>query len=101
MPSRNTQKQLRRVKALCDKHEMFQISGEDINSPRQKFICEALKDPEFKNLTDSTWALIGHETAATDALDKAMFSKESDEIFMDLNERIEYYRNIAIKIWRR
>jgi len=60
MPSRNTKEQLRRVKALCDEYEMFQISGEDINTPRQKFICEALKDPEFKNLTDATWALIGH-----------------------------------------
>lgn len=101
MPSRNTREQLRRVKALCDEYEMFQISGEDINSPRQKFICEALKDPEFKNLTDATWALIGHETAATEDPGKAMFSEESDKIFMDLDERIQYYKNIAIKTWRR
>ena len=101
MPSRNTKEQLRRVKALCDEYEMFQISGEDINTPRQKFICEALRDPEFKNLTDATWALIGHETAATEDLEKAMFSRESDEIIMDLNERIQYYKNIALKIWRR
>jgi len=101
MPSRNTKEQLRRVKTLCDKHEMFQISGEDINSSRQKFICEALKDPEFKNLTDATWALIGHEAVATEDLRKAMFSRESDEIFMDLNERIQYYKNKAIKMWRR
>lgn len=101
MPSRNTKEQLRRIKALCDQYEMFQISGEDINSPRQKFICEALKDPEFKNLTDATWALIGHEIAATEDPGRAMFSTESDEIFMDLNERIQYYKNIAIKMWRR
>jgi len=50
MPSRNTKEQLRRVKALCDEYEMFQISGEDINTPRQKFICEALKDPSLKIL---------------------------------------------------
>ena len=97
MPSRNTKAQLRKLKLLCDKYDLFQISGEDINSPRQKFICEALKDPEFKNLTDATWALIGHEIAATSDLDKAMFSKESDEIFMDLSERIQYYKNIGMK----
>lgn len=98
MPSRNTKEQLRRVKALCDKYGFFQISGEDINSPRQKFICGALKDPEFKNLTDATWALIGHETAATEELGKAMFCQNSDEIFMDLYERIQYYKNIGVKL---
>lgn len=91
MPSRNTKEQLDRVKKLCDQHELFQISGEDINSPRQKFICEALRDASFANLTDATWALIGHERAATDNLEKAMFSKASDEIFMNLEERIQYY----------
>ncbi|AGC67866.1 PHP domain-containing protein [Thermoclostridium stercorarium subsp. stercorarium DSM 8532] len=101
MPSRNTKEQLRKVKALCEEYEMFQISGEDINTPRQKFICEALKDPEFKNLTDATWALIGHEIAATEDLRRAMFSEESDKIFMDLDERIQYYKNIATKTWRR
>ena len=97
MPSRNTKAQLKRLKSLCDKYGLFQISGEDINSPRQKFICEALKDPDFKNLTDATWALIGHEIAATGDPDKAMFSKESDKIFLDLNERIQYYKNIGMK----
>ncbi|NLX77304.1 MAG: PHP domain-containing protein [Clostridiaceae bacterium] len=101
MPSRNTKQQLKRVKDLCEMHGFFQISGEDINSPRQKFICEAMKDPEFRNLTDATWALIGHETAATENLCKAMFSEESDEIFVDLDERIQYYKNIALKMWRR
>lgn len=38
MPSRNTMKQLNKVKDLCIKHQLFQISGEDINSPRQGFI---------------------------------------------------------------
>ena len=47
MPTRNTREQLMRLRALCVKHGFFQVSGEDINSPRQSFICEALKDPEF------------------------------------------------------
>ena len=61
MPSRNTMEQLRRVRALCERYGFFQISGEDINSPRQSFICEALRNPEFANLYESTMTLIRHE----------------------------------------
>ncbi len=61
MPSRNTLEQLRRVRSLCEKYDFFQISGEDINSPRQSFICEAQRDPEFANLYESTMELIRHE----------------------------------------
>jgi hypothetical protein len=61
MPSRNSLKQLEKVKKLCEKHNLLQISGEDINSPRQSFICEALARDEFKHLIDSTWMLIEHE----------------------------------------
>lgn len=75
MPSRNTMEQLRRVRSLCDQYGFFQISGEDINSPRQKFICEAQRNPEFKNLYDATMALIAHEKAATEDITKAMFYK--------------------------
>lgn len=45
MPTRNTPKQLQRVMDLCRRYDMFQISGEDINSPRQSFICRALDEP--------------------------------------------------------
>ena len=65
MPSRNTMEQLRRVRALCEKYDFFQISGEDINSPRQSFICEAQRNPEFANLYESTMTLIRHEAEAT------------------------------------
>ena len=41
MPSRNTPEQLDRVMALCREHGFFMISGEDINQPRQSFICKA------------------------------------------------------------
>jgi hypothetical protein len=61
MPSRNSLEQLIRVRELCDNYGLMQISGEDINSPRQSFICEALTDPIFKNLIDSTWKLVEHE----------------------------------------
>lgn len=73
MPSRNTMDQLRRVRNLCDRYGFFQISGEDINSPRQKFICEAQRNPEFANLHDATLRLIRHESEATENIEKAMF----------------------------
>lgn len=61
MPTRNTKEQLTRLRALCDQFGLFQVSGEDINSPRQSFVCRAMEDPMFDNLIDSTWALIAHE----------------------------------------
>ena len=61
MPTRNTPVQLERLRGLCDAYGMFQISGEDINSPRQSFIIRAMENPMFQNLIDATWKLIEHE----------------------------------------
>jgi hypothetical protein len=61
MPARNTKEQILRVRALADRYGMLQISGEDINSPRQPFISEASKDPLFENLRATTWKLVAHE----------------------------------------
>ena len=61
MPTRNTMEQLNRLRSLCDEYGMFQISGEDINSPRQSFVIRAMENPMFANLIDATWKLIEHE----------------------------------------
>ena len=61
MPTRNTPAQLERLRGLCDAYGMFQISGEDINTPRQSFIIRAMENPMFQNLIDATWKLIEHE----------------------------------------
>ena len=61
MPTRNTPAQLERLRGLCDSYGMFQISGEDINSPRQSFVIKAMENPMFQNLIDATWKLIQHE----------------------------------------
>ena len=61
MPTRNTPEQLERLRGLCDQYGMFQISGEDINTPRQSFIIKAMENPMFSNLIDATWKLIEHE----------------------------------------
>lgn len=96
MPTRNTTEQLKRVKMLCSEHNLFEISGEDINSPRQSFVCEALKEPMFQNLMDSTWALIGHEIAATEDLFRGMFSDKTIKEYPDIQERIDIYKEIGI-----
>lgn len=91
MPSRNTLAQLTRVQYLCTRHDLFQISGEDINSPRQPFICQAQRQEAFDNLYESTWALIGHELCATEDLDQGMFSKRTLRAVPELEKRIEQY----------
>lgn len=101
MPSRNTMKQLERVGALCDKYDLFQISGEDINTPFQSFICKALEKPEFHHLVDATWALIGHEVKATENLNQGMFSEETIEEIPQLNERIKVFGDFAKKYYNK
>ena len=61
MPTRNTPAQLDRLRALCRQYGMFEISGEDINTPRQSFVIRAMEDPKFANLIEATWKLIEHE----------------------------------------
>ncbi|MCL2665033.1 MAG: PHP domain-containing protein [Defluviitaleaceae bacterium] len=92
MPSRNTREQLIRVRELCGKHQMLQICGEDINGPRQKFICAAMRDKLFSDLYDTTWALIGHEKAATKKIDDAFIYSGGP-----LKSSVERYKNIAKK----
>lgn len=98
MPSRNSMAQLDRIRALCDKYAFFQISGEDINSSRQSFICVALRNEKFQNLFDATWALIGHELAATEHLNASMFSPQTVSKYPSLDKRIMVYREIGLSM---
>ncbi len=61
MPTRNTPEQIERLRKLCEHYGMLQISGEDINSPRQKFVIEKMREEQFSNLIQNTWELIRHE----------------------------------------
>lgn len=98
MPSRNTPEQLERIMRLADENGLFQISGEDINSPRQSFVCSAMKN--FHHLYDSTYALIGHELLASQNIEDGMFSDKTVQQMPDLSERIKYFaeygRNIKL-----
>ncbi|MBO5889314.1 MAG: PHP domain-containing protein [Clostridia bacterium] len=98
MPTRNTPEQLQRLQGLCKKYGMFEISGEDINSPRQQFCCKALALKEYAHLIDSTWALIGHEySVETYGIESGMFSEKSIKETPDINERIKKYAEIGKK----
>ena len=70
---------------------LMQISGEDINSPRQSFVCEAQRDPAFRNLVESTWALIAHEWRSTVDPQNGLFSAESVKKWPGLNERVRVF----------
>lgn len=98
MPTRNTKEQLDRLTKLCRDNNLFEISGEDINSPRQKFTCSALALDDFSHLIDSTWALIGHEAICSEkGIEHGMFSNSSISKIKNLNERIKYYSEIGRK----
>lgn len=89
MPSRNTRAQLERVMDLCTRYGFFQISGEDINSPRQSFLCEAMR--AYPHLIEATYALIGHEQHATAHPEQGMFSSSVVQKTPDLQQRIHQF----------
>ncbi len=95
MPSRNTKEQLATLMQYCHDRDLFEISGEDINSPRQSFICQALADPAYKHLRVATYALIGHEKAASECQCKSMFSDKTKEATPALADRIASYAKIG------
>ena len=71
MPTRNTMEQLDRIMKKCEEYDFFQISGEDINSPRQSFICKAYENPKFDHLIKAAFTLIEYENAATENFEEA------------------------------
>jgi hypothetical protein len=91
MPPRNTPSQLERVRRLCDERGLMQISGVDINSPRQSFNCPELRRPEFANLRDSTWALVAHERLSSADPRAGLFSAANPLAALPLGERISAY----------
>ncbi|MFH1512761.1 MAG: PHP domain-containing protein [Bacillota bacterium] len=95
MPTRNTDAQLKRIMRLCREQDLFQICGEDINTPFQSFICRQLALPEFSHLTDAAWALIGHERLATKDIRNGMFSDQTIKEYPVLQDRIAHFANAA------
>ncbi len=94
-PSRNTPEQVQRIRDLCGKLGFMTISGEDINSPRQSFVCVAQRDPSFADLTDAAWALIAHERLAAEDVEQGMFSASSEEKWPDIDARVKAFAEMG------
>jgi hypothetical protein len=88
MPPRNTMAQIRRLRALCEKEWLLEISGVDINSPRQVFRCPEIRRPEFALLRDTTWALAAHEELASADPNRGLFNPKDPLAGRPLGERI-------------
>lgn len=97
MPSRNTHEQLERLRRLCENHGFFQICGEDINQPRQPFVCLTMREPQFASLHDAAWALIGHERLAEQDVRNGFLSAETITRLPDLETRITHFRDEALR----
>ncbi len=98
MPTRNTAEQLQRLIKLVKENGLFEISGEDINSSRQKFQCVALAKPEYSHLITSTWALIGHEAISTKkGTEYGMFSERSQLEQPSVQSRVAEFAEIGRK----
>jgi predicted metal-dependent phosphoesterase TrpH len=98
MPPRNTLSQLLRLQGLCKKYELMEISGVDINSPRQSFNYPIILRPEFAHLIEATWALIAHEKLANYDEKYALFNNKNPLKGKSLKERIVIYSEIGRKI---
>jgi len=98
MPPRNTLKQLLRLQRLCEKYELMEISGVDINSPRQSFNYPIILRPEFAHLIEATWALIAHEKLANYNGKCGLFNSRNPLKGKSLKERIRIYSEIGRKI---
>ena len=96
MPSRNTRAQFERIHALAKEHGFFEVSGEDINSPRQSFVCKAQRDAAFDHLYDATWAMIAHENLAASDPAKGFFAAEAVRKYPDISERTRAFAAVAL-----
>jgi hypothetical protein len=95
MPPRNTPEQLERLHRLCVREGFIEISGVDINSPRQAFNCPEIRRPEFAPLLDTTWALAGHERLASSDPGRGLFNPADPLADRPLGERIAAFAEIG------
>jgi hypothetical protein len=102
MPPRNSLEQLRRIRGMCASHELMEISGVDINSPRQSFFCPEILTDGFFHLVSSTWALIAHENLADADGRLGLFHPGNPLAGLPLAERIHRYAAACASVdWTR
>ncbi len=95
MPPRNTEKQMRRLIALSRDNGLMEISGVDINSPRQSFSSPEVLSPVCRHLVDSAWALVAHEKLSSVDFRFGLFSPDNPMITLPLEKRLEIYASIG------
>ena len=95
MPPRNTAEQMARIASLAAEHGLLEVSGVDINTPRQVFNCPELQRPELSHLNAATWAMVAHERLATADTSLGLFSDVSPLAHLPLTERVERYDRIG------
>lgn len=95
MPPRNTREQLERIQRMCTDYGFMEISGVDINSSRQSFNCPIILEPEFRHLSDATWALIAHEKLASSDERYGLFREDNPLADLSLADRIERYNRVG------
>jgi hypothetical protein len=100
MPPRNTASQLARIRSFCREYGFMEISGVDINQPRQSFNCPELRRPEFAHLNASTWAMVAHEALASLDPSLGLFSPDNSYAKLSLESRIALYAKAGLDIGR-
>ncbi|MDR1901220.1 MAG: PHP domain-containing protein [Treponema sp.] len=95
MPPRNTAGQLAQIRRLCEEYGFIEISGVDINSPRQSFNCPEIRRSEFAVLRDTTWALAAHEKLSSEDAARGLFNPADPLAAKPLGERIKAFAAIG------
>ncbi|MCX7024794.1 MAG: PHP domain-containing protein [Spirochaetes bacterium] len=95
MPPRNTRSQIDRLRALCARCGLMEISGVDINSSRQSFNCPEVLAPAMSRLLDATWALVAHEKLSGIDGSLGLFSADNFLAPRSLAERIDLYARVG------
>lgn len=98
MPPRNSAEQLSQISALAAEHGLIEVSGVDINQPRQVFACPELQEPQFAHLNTSTWALVAHETLSNLDLRLGLLNPENPLAELSLAERVARYGAIGPRL---
>ena len=95
MPPRNTAEQMARIASLAAEYGLLEVSGVDINTPRQQFNCPELQRPELSHLNDATWAMVAHEKLASADVSLGLFADASPLADLPLAGRVGRYAEIG------
>ncbi|HJE52190.1 MAG TPA: PHP domain-containing protein, partial [Tessaracoccus flavescens] len=95
MPPRNTAEQMARIAELAAENGLLEVSGVDINTPRQQFNCPELQRPELSHLNDATWAMVAHEQLAEADASLGLFAPDSPLASLSLTGRVERYAAVG------